>query len=130
MRSDFRKAAALSAPAETEAESANTRKGEAFPDSVGTEFPNSEPTGPTDDRPSASGIPPSTGAAGPNERPHLDPTELETLRARVVELEDALNGMIEAYWRGSEVRSDARAPTCVKAALKALKPAALRAKGV
>jgi hypothetical protein len=40
------------------------------------------------------------------------------------DIAESLNGMIEAYWRGSEDSSDAEAPECVKAALNAL--AALR----
>ena len=36
-------------------------------------------------------------------------------------LVEALDGMIQAYWRGSEDSSDAQAPECVKKALAALK---------
>ena len=37
-----------------------------------------------------------------------------------LELLDALEGMVEAYWRGSEDSDDANAPKCVRKAFAAI----------
>ena len=49
--------------------------------------------------------------------------ELAGREAVALALLKALEGMVEAYWRGSEDSSDEEAPSCVTAALTAIEQA-------